>query len=397
MTGCEQFAANAATGVAPALRAVDCLANQNTAAAFARLFGGNGILTPALTILLTLYIAFFAVSLLTGRSRIGISAITPKMMTLGLVLTFATSWIAYQSVIWNLAIGAPDQIAGAITGANGSATKIFADRIDLIFGTIADVATTSGQSSQGAGAGITSGSFTPANVLWLGALLLLLGTVGILVTARITLAVLLAVGPVFVVLGLFSGTKGLTAGWLRALTLTALMPMFVVIGGGMIMELLIPTVAALSSGEGQIDGRAAIALFLISTVHIALMSMIGKAAAAMVSGWSVFGLGNAAPEAMPSAGPGLQTPLSGIPHSLVEAPVAPANFSRGHIVATNALASMAAGPEGGTNAPARNAQNIIHQYGAEASTAVRAQSTRRTRGIGNNFQSRAQQAQGKIR
>jgi type IV secretion system protein VirB6 len=36
--------------------------------AFRRLFGGEGALTPALTILLTLYIAFFAVSLLTGRS-----------------------------------------------------------------------------------------------------------------------------------------------------------------------------------------------------------------------------------------------------------------------------------------------------------------------------------------
>lgn len=397
MTGCEPLAASAATGVAPALRAVDCLANQTTAAAFARLFGGNGALTPALTILLTLYIAFFAVSLLTGRSRIGISALTPKMMTLGLVLTFATSWIAYQSVIWNLAIGGPDQIAGAITGAPGPATKIFADRIDLIFAAITEVATSSGQSSQGAGAGITSGSFTPANVMWLGALLLLLGTVGVLVTARITLAVLLAVGPVFVVLGLFSGTRGLTAGWIRALALSALMPMFVVIGGGMVMELLVPIVSALNSSEGQIDGRAAIALFLVSAVHIALMSMIGKAAAAMISGWSVFGLSSTEHSPIQSGGTAGQATLAMSSPVMLDQSITPAGSRRSQIVAGNALPVEAAGQQGDNPAAPRNSQNIVNQYGGEAATSVRSQPTRRTHGIGNRFQSRTTGAQGRIR
>ncbi|MFN5903912.1 MAG: type VI secretion protein, partial [Novosphingobium sp.] len=87
MSACAGLAANAPSGVAPALRAVDCLANEAAATAFSRLFGSAGSLTPALTILLTLYIAFFAISLLTGRSRVSVSALTPRMMTLGLVLT----------------------------------------------------------------------------------------------------------------------------------------------------------------------------------------------------------------------------------------------------------------------------------------------------------------------
>ena len=36
------------------------------------------------------------------------------------------------------------------------------------------------------------------------------------------LIVLLALGPVFVVMALFGGTRGLTAGWLRGVALTAL-------------------------------------------------------------------------------------------------------------------------------------------------------------------------------
>ena len=62
MSACDALAANAPSGVAPALRAVDCLANEAAATAFSRLFGSAGSLTPALTILLTLYIAFFAMA-----------------------------------------------------------------------------------------------------------------------------------------------------------------------------------------------------------------------------------------------------------------------------------------------------------------------------------------------
>ena len=190
---------------------------------------GGGTLLPALTVLLTLYIAFFALSLLTGRSRIGISALTPRMMTLGLVLTFATSWVAYQSVVWNLAVGAPDQIAGVLTGSSGPATQLFADRIDILFAAVAEAS--EGAGSAPAGAAAQAGTFTPANLVWLAALLLMLGTVGVLVTARIALAVLLAIGPVFVVMVLFNGTRGLFAGWLRGVVMTSAAPLFAVVGG----------------------------------------------------------------------------------------------------------------------------------------------------------------------
>nr|WP_244959088.1 type IV secretion system protein [Novosphingobium marinum] len=271
------------------MRAVDCMAGEMTAAAFGRLFGAGGALAPVLTILLTLYIAFFAISLLTGRATLGISALTPRMLTLGLVLTFATSWIAYQGVVWNLAVGGPDQIAGILMGAKGSATQIFADRIDIIFAAIEEISKLAGGGTEGQAQG-EGGTFTPSNLMWLASLLLLLGTVGILVTARIALAVLLALGPVFVVFALFSGTRGLTAGWLRGVVLTAIVPLFVVLGGGLTTEMAAPVISALGGLEG-INGRAAMALFLIASVHCALMIMVIKVATAIVSGWQVFGLG----------------------------------------------------------------------------------------------------------
>ena len=388
MSACEGLVVDASAGIAPALRAVDCMAGEMTAAAFGRLFGAQGALAPALTILLTLYIAFFAISLLTGRSTLGISALTPRMMTLGLVLTFATSWIAYQGVLWNLATGAPDQIASVLTRANGSATQIFADRIDMVFAAIAEAGQLAG-GGQGAPQAAQGGSFTPANLMWLAAILLLLGTVGVLVTARIALAVLLAVGPVFVVFALFNGTRGLTAGWLRGVVLTAIVPLFVVVGGGLTVEMLVPVIAGLV-GEDGVNGRAALALFLIASVHFALMVMMLKVSGTMVSAWRVFGLaggeeagaGSASAPARAAA-----SPVSTFAAAPLEQPAAARRSVSIMPAATSAAEAGSAGAD--TAGPARDRRTVVVQSGGLAPVSLPPLARPRGRGVGSRFRAPA--------
>ena len=279
---CQAATDGVASGIASALRAVDCVAGNVTGQAFGRLFAPGGTMATVLTILLTLYVAFFAIQLLTGRASLGIKSLTPRMITVGLVLTFATSWVAYQSVVWNLAVGSPDWIAGILTGDKGSATQTFAAKIDIVF-----------QAVQEASQGQTDiSAFSPPGMMWLGAILLLLGTVGVLVTARIALAVLVALGPIFVVMALFSGTRGLFAGWVKGLAMLAMAPLFAVLGGSVMLELAVPILAALVAVPGQVDPQAAMGFFMIGAVHVALMVMVLKVAGTMVSGWSVFGLAN---------------------------------------------------------------------------------------------------------
>jgi type IV secretion system protein VirB6 len=389
VSSCDALSAEASSGVAAALRAVDCLSNEAAASAFGRLFGGQGALTPALTILLTLYIAFFAISLLTGRSRIGVSALTPRMMTLGLVLTFATSWVAYQGVVWNLAVGAPDQIAGILLGAKGSATVMFADRIDLIFAAVAEAADAAGGGQGGSMQNAAAGSFTPANLMWLGALMLLLGTVGVLVTARIALAVLLALGPVFVVLALFSGTRGLTAGWLRGVVLTATTPLFVVLGGGLMTELLVPVVSALRS-DGGINGRAAVALFMIAAIHIALMAMVMRVIGSMVAGWQVFGLaGNGESSRDGNAGAAGQSAARAAYAAADPREIQSASGARRSAALIPMMASASdpvtasAGASGGPGG-SRGNRTIITQTG-ESLPAQALRQAPRSRGVGSRF------------
>ena len=205
------------------------------------------------------------------------------MITVGLVLTFATSWLAYQSLVWNLAIGAPDQLAALLTGVKGSATQVFADKIDVVFAALVDASGSVEETEN-------PSTFSPPGLLWLGGTLLLLGTVGILATSKIALAILLGLGPVFVVMALFDSTRGLFAGWLKGVVLLALAPLFAVIGGSLMLDLAVPVLRTLTENPSGIDARAAMAFFMIGAVHVALMLLVLKVAATIVGGWTVFGL-----------------------------------------------------------------------------------------------------------
>ncbi|MBX7484060.1 type IV secretion system protein [Qipengyuania qiaonensis] len=277
---CQQAAEQVGNGVAAALRGVDCVAGEASAAAFNRLFASGGQLSMVLTLVLTLFIALFAFALLTGRTNIGVRSLVPRMMTLGLVLTFATSWIAYQSVVWNLAVLTPDYLAGILTGSEGSATTTFAQKIDVVFMAI----------QEASGGNEEFSAFSPEGMMWLGAMLFMLGTVGLLVTTKIALGVLVALGPLFVVMALFNGTRGLFTGWIKGLTMCALAPLFAVLGGSVMLELAVPILGALTAIPGQVDPQAAMAFFMIGAVHVALMILVLKVAGAMVAGWTVFGL-----------------------------------------------------------------------------------------------------------
>ncbi|MCB2088080.1 MAG: type IV secretion system protein [Sphingomonadaceae bacterium] len=390
-SNCQQALDGVGVGIATSLRAVDCVANEMSGQAFGRLFAPGGAMVPALVTILTLFIAIYAILLMIGRTNLGIRALMPRMFTLGLVLTFATSWAAYQSVVWNLAIGGPDWLAGVLTGTQGSATITFADKLDVVFMAIQQ-ASVAQQAGAAAGQGAAEiSAFSPPGMMWLGTMLLLLGTVGVLVTARIALAILVGLGPIFVVMALFNGTRGLFTGWVKGVTMMALTPLFAVLGGGLMLELAIPILSALVSTPGEINPQAAVAFFLIGAVHVALMFMALKVAGTMVAGWQVFGL-------VPEKGEG-RGGLSGLfgggaqpaPVAAAAAPAAAGEASGGsqqrRIPAAAVMPVQAANDTGGAGTTTRETR-IINQTSAGGQLSpLNPASPSRTRGIGNRFRS----------
>jgi len=331
MNQCAPFGAEGPAGVADALQKVDCLANEATAMSFGRLFGAHGSFQTALTIILTLYIALLAFNLLTGRSALRISVLTPRMMTLGLVLTFATSWIAYQSVVWNLATGAPDEIASVLVGSKGSATVLFAQQLDGFFSAITDAASAAQPNAANAAVSpatmaASTSIMAPANILSIGALLLLLGTVGVLVVCRLALAALLILGPVFIVLALFEGTRGLFEGWLKSVAMFALVPLLTVVMGSGALVAIAPMIAGLDQAGTDIPLRTAVSILVAAIIYLSLMVLVFKVAGTLTKSWRL-GKASTAPT----------NPAFGAPGTLYQE--RPLNPAAPTAVATNAVSS----------------------------------------------------------
>jgi type IV secretion system protein VirB6 len=183
-----------------------------------------------------------------------------------------------------------------ILGTKGSATQAFARRLDTLFEVIAKSAQAAQTAPDGLLAGTPPPAATvapqvagnapkPADLLWAASLLLLLGTVGVLIVARIALAAVMALGPVFIILALFSGTRGLFEGWLKAVVMLALTPMLAVLLGGGTMVLIAPMIAGLARAGKAVSLDLATAVFLAAFVYAALMVLAMRAAAAITGGW----------------------------------------------------------------------------------------------------------------
>ncbi len=379
---CQRQMEEVGAGIGASLRGVDCAANAMAEAAFNNLFAEGGFLGPTLTAVLTIFVALLGYALITGRTRIGVASLTPKMVTLVLVVTFATSWFIFNWVFYNLFAAGPDWLASRLMGNEGSATIVFADKLDAVMLALMDA---SGGDAMDANTSV----FSPPGLLWSGGTMLLLGTVGVLATTKIALAILMGLGPIFILCALFDSTRGLFTGWLKAVVLMALAPLFAVLGGSLMLELAVPVLSSLASTPGEIDVRPAMAFFMIGAVHLALMFMVLKVLSTMVAGWSVFGLVNTDRGADRGPAQAAAAPYAVNP--------ALANSSAAQRAAENAAPSrrairvaattpLAANDTNGGSVTTRETRIISGSSNAPSDTGASAAPSR-TRGIGNRFKS----------
>ena len=208
---------------------LDCQAQVIGSYGFQSLADPGSPATTILTGLLTLFIALFGVRLLFG-GRIGMEDSVGAVLKIGIVLTLAISWPAFRTLAYDTVIHGPSEIAASISGTN---TPEMGDGLAGRLQGIDDGIVT--LTSQGAGRqtgallvpGEGAGSFQGVAMQdetgfgW-GRTFFLSGTIAALGALRIAAGLLLAITPLIVGLLLFEATRGLFAGWLRGLALTAL-------------------------------------------------------------------------------------------------------------------------------------------------------------------------------
>lgn len=291
------------------VNAVDCYIQSTVQAGYANLLGEGSMFSVALTIALTIYVAIIGYRLIFGRSSLSVGEMMPRMIMIGAVLALTSNWATYQILIYDVLTDGPQEIIRAINPNDGDVRSI-TERVDVLSGRMVDLADAwtefdarpeqmvqaNPTAPQPATLPITTNNITAfvapkdslgPNMLLFSALFLVLASAGVLVVAKIILGLLLLLGPVFAVLGLFPSTRGLALGWGRAAVMMALVPvMTMVMSSGAVAALEpILTQMYVSAGQGDFSLRAALTIMVIVLIMVAVAVQSFRIGRTIISGW----------------------------------------------------------------------------------------------------------------
>lgn len=257
----------------------------------------------ALTGLLTIYIALIGYRMLFGE----VPSVREGVVTavkIGFVLALATQWPAYQTLVYNVAIDGPDEIADRIFapgGLGGGDARALTDRVQGTYAAIEaaarpePVASVEPVVTPTPQAGPTTSPQPPTPILkpavpvdptlGLAGQILLVASLAGLLSVRIIAGLMLALGPVFIACFLFGAMRGLFEGWVRVLVGSAIGA--VGVGSVLAVELAIlePQVSALlQAREAQVDapllpGELLATTGLFALVLLFVLIATGRAAA----------------------------------------------------------------------------------------------------------------------
>lgn len=224
-----------------AIRAVLATVECNTRD-FARL--GYSSLTSAhspfqltLTALLTIYVIVLGYRLMFGGG-LRLSDSPSIALRIGAILALVTNWSVFQTLVFDVASRAPVDIAAVISAPMQNRSELAQNPIDGLqsaYDQLTNAATGFAKSAAAAEqANVQSTTLTATaaypnasrtadagDMLQTAAKVIFVASTGLVAMATVTIGVLTAIGPLFIALFLFLETRGLFAGWVRALGASA--------------------------------------------------------------------------------------------------------------------------------------------------------------------------------
>lgn len=200
--------------------------------------------------LLTLFIALFGLRLLFGPALVARDVVL-DVLRVGVVLTLAFSWPAFRTLIYDVTLGGPAEIAAVIAGpvslASGEGLAARLQGADNAMLRLAELGTgrntgalvnpdAPGQTFQGS-VPDDENRFAQSRLVFLS------GIIGSLGFLRIAAGLLLALAPLAAMLLLFGPTRGLFAGWLKGLVMVMIAALGVTLMLGVELAVIEPWLA----------------------------------------------------------------------------------------------------------------------------------------------------------
>lgn len=280
---------------------LDCQAQTLGSVGYDALAAPGSSVMLAMGALVTIVVALFGYRLLFGDAptlREGVISVAK----IGAVLALATSWPAYQVLVYDSMLRAPAELAAAIgtpaglPGAQGGLPARL-DGVDRAMRTLAvyGVGQLPFQLDAEVDPDRTPPPFVGFDTFALGTahMLFLGGALGAFAFLRLAAGLLLALGPFFLAFLLFDATRGLFEGWLRALAGIAFGSVATTITLGVELALLEPWLVDLIARRAGGTAIVGVPAMLLATTAIfavllsALLLLVGRVAAGLrLPDWS---------------------------------------------------------------------------------------------------------------
>jgi type IV secretion system protein VirB6 len=234
-------------------------------------------LEPAVVALATIYIMVWGYLQLTGKVDEPFVTGLRRIVTLAVVLGVALRLWLYNTVVVDTFFNAPGQLAAVVVGTYDAVTTV--DQIIFLGGDAGDLLIQKG--------GILDGNFSydlAGFAVYLLVGLTAIYTIFLLALSHIALSVLLALGPLFIVLLLFESTKHYFVSWLGQLANYALITLLAVLAAALMMTLVATAAQAAANQGGGIQIADAIRVCMAAGLTFLVMRQVMPIAAGLSHG-----------------------------------------------------------------------------------------------------------------
>ena len=241
-------------------------------------------LEPAIVTFATVYVIAWGYLHLTGGIEQPFAVGLKRIVTLAVVLGVGLRLWLYNSLIVDTFYRAPSELAAAIVGAADPVTVV--DAIWARGGSVAGLLWNKG--------GVFGGDFGyyfAGAVVWALIGLLCVYTMFLISLSSIALAVLLAVGPLFIPTILFERTKRLFDAWLAQLTTYALITILTVMVAALLLQIVESYAAQTAARGAAIVTVDALNMVLVSVLVFLLLRQVMPIAAGLGGGVALSSFG----------------------------------------------------------------------------------------------------------
>lgn len=204
---------------------IDCQAAYLGSYGWQALGQPGSIAATVMTGLLTLFVALFGIRLLFGPPP-GFRDVVGDVLKIGIVLTLAFSWPAFRTLIHDVVLDGPGELVANAGAPLMDDNRTLMQRLQAADDTLQRLTELGTGRQTGAyleagapGARFDAQGLEDENTFGMARLFFLAGVIGSYGLLRLIAGLLLALTPLAAGMLLFEATRGLFAGWLRALVL----------------------------------------------------------------------------------------------------------------------------------------------------------------------------------